>query len=500
MSSNEQKEQIFREILEGNRRPFLNVYEAVAEQFLLLSFKARQLYKKPRYMDWFIEQDRVLHALCDKHQAIGEIYHRNNIGLSGNNNPEGGYHPLHNALFIMQAFYNGFDNGKVGMQTWGEMNRLPNSRTRFRDNKIQDFVHFDLFNILTKDNTSCEPISSFDRMGYSHQDLSIAVSHTELIIKKINNFFKIDHLDILAETIDRQIEYYRHKTPNLPDWLESIKTDRHDINKILSHLFKADAKNEIEFFLALYDLVFAQHTCNWIIDVTRYFKINRFVDYAWRFKTIEYSEHNKKPLFSQDEHACQITIGRLDLLELIRKNGLNDAMLHLSKKISEVYGDNANTEYVDDSFQISKDEKNEHEVSSRELYSHDGVLLGTYLKYLCQFSEWYDTNKVLFSYNLKRKDKININTWFLGLKCYDLKNGIPNKKKLKLKEDIYDQLRIDTELCGGQSYSNISFQRYHIRVKDIINENIDELIKNQQDKNKNYSFNGYNYIIKPFWE
>lgn len=66
-----------------------------------------------------------------------------------------------NALIFMQPLYTGFDEGKVSLKTWGEMNRQQsNQGVRFAEKYklIEKFVHDDLFAILVKGPTFCTPI------------------------------------------------------------------------------------------------------------------------------------------------------------------------------------------------------------------------------------------------------------------------------------------------------------------------------------------------------
>ena len=515
-------------LFSGKLSPFPDIYDAVSEQVLLLIFKARQLYQHPDYGRWFVEQHQVLDKLCAKSEHIGKIYKKDNFTIGHKEEPEDA---LLNALIFMGYLYHGFDNNNVSLKTWGEMNKQPEKwDRRFRqvianENK---FISDDLFQTLIQCKASCPPIPAEARMGYSHQDLSIAHSRSELLISRLNDFFKIKALHILSETIFRLIDGYRSNRRPLPTWLSCFEAvhisnygdirDSTGYRAILAILEKSGSENVVEEMnnsateydaeniISLYSKVFAFHTSKWLESITCYLKYQESTPYLWKFRTVMPSvektsekDSTQKPE-EWDNDYCQISISRDNLLELIQENSLYDATKVLADCLTRIYHDAAAKEFEGEKAPVSDNERKGYSsnswlfnTSGRHSYEENLNLIQT-------FEKWYQKNKVLLiSPNPTRTEKISVSARLAGLKCYDLKRGIPESAGMKVKDGIYKKLKEDSDLRLPKKISDISLQRYHSKAKEIIALEIDNLLRKQRNKNDQYPYSGSKYVIKPFW-
>ncbi|MGS6397835.1 hypothetical protein ACVGXU_05990, partial [Enterobacter hormaechei] len=122
MHHSEHNKSLFCTFLSGAVNPFPNIYDAISEQILLLILKARQLNEDTEFSKWFDEQHKVLTKLRAQSNKINEIYSQNTYE---HNFKEQKQDSLMDALIFMHQLYAGFDDGKVSLKTWREMNRQP---------------------------------------------------------------------------------------------------------------------------------------------------------------------------------------------------------------------------------------------------------------------------------------------------------------------------------------------------------------------------------------
>ncbi|MCG7584328.1 hypothetical protein [Photobacterium sp. OFAV2-7] len=516
MAISENDKRWLKDYLTGERPPFEPIYEAVSEQVLLLIFTARALYKNQAYSAWFDEQERLLTALNEDRDNIISLFPKHYFKSALEfiqNEPDGA------ALHFMKQIHRGYDKGMSSMQVWGKMSHPDQSkRALINREKELNYIQHEFSEILTSGGIKCLPIPSEARLGYSHQDLSMAFSRAPLICERLNSFFDITHPDMLCEAIYTLMYWYRENDIELPSWLEPLshirtwiklepRNSRHllsDIRQFLDDNLANFAANvpqsinerELELFVEHVDCAYANHIYYWISQVTRLFSHDFQNRYVWRFKTVD--ESGVDNLFG-DEHACQIKISRADLLELINKNGIADAAHVLAESLSAFY-----VESLDDTEngEMPRLEKEREGSSSNAMgYSnHSSVVSSTAVTYLDHFIDWYERNKVLFVIpDTKRAEKANIASWLVGLECYDLKLGVPSKEKTRLKDVLPALSRKYANSTHKSGTSEISINRYYLRVKKIIENDVASLVEKQKANNKFYPFNGANFAIKPFW-
>lgn len=505
------------ELLSGKERLFAEVYEAVAEQYLLLAMKARHLYKNEQYSKWFKEQDRVLKALCKQRDAISTAY--NAIHDAGYNSAYSNHSKadLDVAMKVMNSFYHGFDNGKQILKTWWGMGRPSSSGERHlhSNQSKQDYVQGDLFELLHSCNPSCTPIPLDERMDYSHQDLAISFSCSDTIISSLNEFFNIDYLDILDETVEsfsKDNDEFNNLTSlllerrRMPADSKNTDSTREPIIAAVNLLFTKISYIGVQHFLSVYVELVAQVTHGWLMETQRHFKFRHPVNYKWKYNVVDLRKEGTDYLSSltQDNIYGQISISRASIIQLIRRNGaagFDDVALEISRELGQLYknllAQDAHIEnlILDEKETIVFDNKN-------------SIISDRAVAYLSHLAEWYDKNNVLFySDAAKRKDKANVAAWLCGLKLYDMKIGIPNRDGIKLKE-AYKIIKLDKDLHGIKNSSIPSLQRYQSKIKTLINNGVDAdtgidvtvLINKQKELNENTPFNGAIYATRPLWE
>lgn len=531
MHLSEHNKNMFLTFLSGVATPFPHIYDAVSEQLLLLILKARQLNEDPEYSKWFAEQHQVLTMLQAQSEKISKIYTQNSLVLSFK---EPKQDSLIDALIFMYQIYKGFDEGKVSLKTWGEMNRQPSEQGfRFAEqNKLwEEFIHDDMFAILTEGPTHCPPISPQARKGYCHQDLSIAHSCSNELLSRLNNFHKIDSLPILADAIYNLITFFRHARTAVPDCLsefekvyrEILVGERQESNvfKNIIKLINDEGRKQFieriaeqcesqhaEYLFGQFVGIYASEIAQWIAELQIYFKDEQSTPFAWEFTTVAADaralaeEEEQKPTMEWASDYCQISIKRETLLKLIQTNALHDAVDSLADCLLRIYGKPAEVMFREKGTAppISDTERYVYNSNS---YHFNNTLQGNYQKIigiLQSFEKWHENNKVLLiSHKKKRIERIDVQVRLAGLRCYDLKMGVPDGNRLKIKDGIYDLVKNDASLRFENSISDVSLQRYHSQVKKIIDKDIDDLLLSQQNNNSKSPFSGAHHAIKPLW-
>lgn len=486
------------ELLGGNRRLFTEVYEAVAEQYMLLSLKTRELYSNPTYEAWFIEQHNVLSALRTQNDAIAKVY-----SLNKNSS-------LEPALHVMKKFYCGFDDNNYIYQTLATMTNQDTSR-RNRNKKAtierQEYVKNTLGKLIMQYQKMQMPIPLDARMGYSHQDLAMSFSNSRTIIKKLTSFFEIDYFDIL----NRTIQIYVDRNHQLSNEFKSLLSQMCHINdntvETASIRFSFIKKlrcslKEIEpslrhDFLFLFNGLAAKTTYEWLLDTYSLFKARQEIYYEWECKTID-TGINESRLSMHEKYLCQISIGRESLTQMIRKNGregFDDVALEISHALGDFYQDLLSKDQDDQLVEYSKEI-----VTSQQIeYRASDCIKET--EHLSRLTTWYINNNVLFiNPDFKRHDRVNVASWLAGLISYDLKNEIPikNGKKLNLVPDIYDEL-MKINCLYEKEISISSFKRNYLKVKNAVSE-VSSIIRKQiENESGNHSI-GLIFCLGPLWK
>lgn len=512
--------------LTADRPPFAEIYDAVSEQLLLLIFKARKLALDPAWHGWFAEQHRLLGILCAKKEQLAEIYKHDSYVIGEKEKP---VDDVLYALILMRRLFNGFDNNQVSIKTWGQINKQPESwHGRFSHSLMAEsaFINDELIEILIKAKAGSEPIPAEVRQGYCHQDLSIAWSRADLLIEKLNAWFAIDPLTLLSEAVFQLVYLYRNQRPALPDWLSrfggvhiynpvptiSDNPGFTEINKILKQhkrQFIRDVQSnaderEAEHLLDLYRNAAAKHVCDWLWEIMAYLKTPQWMPFLWKLCTvIPPADANKEENDAQpwNDDYCQITILRENLLELIQKNSLGEATRFLSDCLMRIYRNAAANKAQGLPASISDEEKKGY-TSNHYLFTPPRELARERdAESVMGFEKWYQQNKVLLtSHNVKRTEKVSVEAWLAGLKCFDLKRGIPNGDAMKIKDGVYEKIKNDKNLKMPKGTSPNSLQRYHNRVKEVISARIDTLIEQQQTSNQLAPYSGARDAFKPLWE
>ncbi|WP_411512183.1 hypothetical protein QM042_02710 [Escherichia coli] len=122
---------------------------------------------------------------------------------------------------------------------------------------------------------------------------------------------------------------------------------------------------------------------------------------------------------------CQITIQRDELLRLIRTNTLQDAAIHLSRRLQYAYLESVKHDIDYPGIAPNAEEKKMKHTDSIEFSGIRNNIINA-VKRLESFEKWYETNKVLLVSNKKiRTQTIGIVVRLSGLKAYDLQEGVP---------------------------------------------------------------------------
>lgn len=505
MTLPEQQQQLLIDFMRGEKRPFSELYDAVSEQVMLLLLKTRQLCQQG-HQQWFAEQHRLFCALCAKSEEIA--------GLDAHRFPYSNKEvdPVNNALRFMYQIYRGYDEGKHCLQTWGEMNSPPTDRRGGMvfvqpESEADVFIKTTLFSLLLEVDKACSAIPESARQGYSHQDLSLAYSCADTLIARLNAWFAIDNLRAWSEALCNLLKIIDKQQRQRPDWLAPFTDIRASSREIYRYLEKnmtvfsttvasAIEKEDADILFNQFVHHYGQDAFDWVWGVTGYFRAPYTTPYQWQVKTEKIPEEQQGwRLTGHEEYRCQISIGRENLLELIRRNGLFDATAALADRLMQIY--QPATEKNSDVLRNISEEENGHSLS---FTGKDTVIRQRAAQYLAEFERWYQHNKTLFrSPKDKRNEKVNVATWLAGLKCYDLKKGIPDGEKLKLKPSGYEQVRSDKHLQQSAGNSDISLQRYHSKVKSVIDKSIDQLIEKQKERNQYQPYNNANFAVKPLW-
>ncbi|MDI7241114.1 hypothetical protein QML68_15975 [Providencia huaxiensis] len=522
---------LFRTFLSGTDTPFPNIYDAVSEQILLLILKARQLNENTEFSKWFAEQHQVLtklRAQCDK---INEIYNNQNY-LSHYEKPE--QDSLMYALIFMRPLYTGFDENKVNWLSWGEMlQQSPQQRGLFaKQNELfEKFIREDVYAILADSPTHCLPIPAQKRKGYCHQDLSIAHSYSNELLSLLDDFHKIDSQQILANVIYNLINELHRANIDTPDYLLEFEKvcgnigilfgmENHVLNEIIrlindegrvvfiERLSEQCAPQYANYILDQFIGIYASKVIHWLDRLQMYFNYAQSTPFEWKFTTVtpdvnsSTEEEGQQSTVAWESDYCQISIKRDTLLKLIHTNALHDAADSLADCLLHIYNQPA-AEMLREKVLIPQITDQERHVYSSNSYHFTNVNQGNYLKWidiLKFFEKWYENNKVLLiSLQKKRTERINVVTRLAGLKFYDLKMGIPDDNRMKIKDGIHDRVRQDTNLRFEKTISDVSLQRYYTQVKKIIKNDIDDLLLNQRNNNSIFPFSGSYHAIKPLW-
>ncbi|EFU7132578.1 hypothetical protein HTZ47_004642, partial [Escherichia coli] len=95
---------------------------------------------------------------------------------------------------------------------------------------------------------------------------------------------------------------------------------------------------------------------------------------------------------------------------------------------------------------------------------------------------------------------IDVAVRLVGLKAYDLHEGIPDSPKRKVKDGINEDIKADTSLrLSKTNISDTSLNRYRRTVKEIINNEIDAFLLEQKKKNKRFPYSEDRDVIRPLW-
>lgn len=530
MSQISYSKKIYQAYLSDEKSVFPNIYEAVSEQILLLIFKARQLNLHPVYNNWFAEQHLVLNKLRTQKDKIKEIYSQGNKSLYF---VEKLQDDLLDALIYMKYFYEGFDEGKVSLKTWREMHHVSikiNGRVQNNIELEEKFVSDEIFAILTESQVCCSAIPLSDRKGYCHQDLSIAHSCSNELIMRLNDYNKIDSLYIIAETIFDFIQSYNEIRTPLPAWLtlfegvdtsiyyNSNKRESLGFKKIIGLINLNSRKKVIEDIIDQCTDHDAQNICNhyagifasdileWLSNILIYLKPSDSTSYNWKFTTITPdSVSTEKSIDTPESSAwdsdyCQISIRRENLLELIHSHALHDATNSLANSLLRIYQEQA-YHHKDTIPIITDNERKVQQCSSNSTFQFfDGRNYSESINSVQTFESWYRSNKViLVSKKNTRTEKISVVARLAGLKVYDLKMGIPNGCRMRIKDGLYKKVKQDSSLPPLSANSDISLQRNHKQVREIISDEIDVMLQKQREKNEKSPYSGAIHTIKPFW-
>lgn len=531
MHLSEHNKYLFCMFLSGAATPFPNIYDAISEQLLLLILKARQLNEDTEFSKWFAEQHQVLTKLRAQNSNIEKIYSNNSYVIDFK---EPKQDCLKDALIFMQQLYAGFDEGKVSLQTWGDMNRR-STEQRFsfaeQSKLLEKFIHDDLFAILAEGPTHCPPIPLQARKGYCHQDLSIAHSCSSELLSRLNDFHKIDSLPILADAIYNLITTLHDTGIATPDWLsefEKVHTNFligerrengvfHKIIKLINDEGRVEfieriaeqcAPQYADYLFDQYVGIYASEIIQWLTELQMYFKYSQSTPFVWKFTTVTPDTNapseaeEQQPTVAWESDYCQISIKRDTLLKLIQTNALHDAADSLADCLLRIYDQPAEQMRREKDFipQISDRERHVYSSNSYHFYNAPQGNNQKNRDTLQSFEKWYEKNKVLLiSHKKTRTERIGVEVRLAGLKCYDLKMGIPECKRMKIKDGIYDLVNQDSSLRFEKSISYVSLQRYHSQVKKIIEKDIDTLLLSQRNKNSKYPFIGAYHAIKPLW-
>jgi len=531
MHHSEHYKSLFCTFLSGAANPFPNIYDAISEQILLLILKARQLNEDTEFSKWFDEQHKVLTKLRAQSNKINKIYSQNTYEL---NFKEQKQDSLMDALIFMHQLYAGFDDGKVSLKTWREMNRQPTEQGfRFAEQSklLEQFIHDDMFAILAEGPTHCSPIPPQARKGYCHQDLSIAHSCSRELLSRLNDFHKIDSLPILADAIYNLITALHDAGIVTPDWLsefEKVHTNFligerrengvfHKIIKLINDEGRVEfieriaeqcAPQYAEYLFDQYVGIYASEIIQWLTELQMYFKYSQSTPFVWKFTTVtpdintSSEGEEQQPTVAWESDYCQISIKRDTLLKLIQTNTLHDASDSLADCLLHIYDQPADQMRRQKGTipQISDRERHVYSSNSYHFYSASQGNHQKNIDIVQSFEKWYENNKVLLiSYKKTRTERVGVEVRLAGLKCYDLKMGIPECNRMKIKDGVYDLVNQDTSLRFEKSISDVSLQRYHSQVKRIIEKDIDDLLRIQRNKNSKCPFSGAYHAIKPLW-
>lgn len=502
------------ELLNGNRRLFTEVYEAAAEQYLLLALKARHLYSNGQ-KKWFIEQDEVLKKLMTQRDEIVEAYEGFFLTYPSRQ-------PLDVAMHVMSSFYQGFDDNNKIMQTWGEMNRVPtkggsstdyrNARQDYNETR-QRYVQQDLFNLLSESTPTSTSIPLDERMGYSHHDLAISFSCSDIIISSLNEFFNIDHLDILDKTVEcfsrddsdfNDLASLLLKRRNMDDDSKNDAITRSAVINKIELLFSKISETDVQYFLSIYVGLVAQATHEWLMGTQRHFKFKYPVNYNWKYKVVDLREEDANYLSSltNNDILGQISISRSSIIQLIRRNGatgFDDVALEISRELGALYSEllKQSSKIDENSVDENKEhiESNDNDTDKSKVINPDRAT--AYLEHL---TKWHEKNRVLLikDEDAKRQDKVNVAGWLCGLIACDLKEGIPNKPTRYIN-NVFEMAKRDGHLSGMAVGSIASLYRYYRNIKNGIDKST-ELINKQKKTNQSYPFNGAIYSSRPLWD
>ncbi len=405
-----------------------------------------------------------------------------------------------NALIFMQPLYTGFDEGKVSLQTWGEMNgQQSNQGVRFAEKYklIEKFVHDDLFAILVKGSTFCKPIPPEARKGYCHQDLSIAHSCSNELLSRLNDFHKIDSLSILAEAIYKLITDLHDTEVTTPDWLSEFKKGHtnfqpgeirqtssfHKIiklindegrNEFIERIAKQSDLDLVDYLLDQYMGIYAAEIMQWVTKLQIYFNNTQSLPFTWKFTTVipdidaSSEAEDQQQTVAWESDYCQISIKRDILLKLIQANALHDAADTLADCLLRIYGQPAYEMRKEKGAipQISEQESCVYNTNSYHFNNTSQISYKKCIDKLHFFEEWYKNNKVLLvKQNESRKSRISVEARQAGLKCYDLKMGLLDGNGMKFKDGIYNLVKQDSNVRLDNTISDMSLQRYYSEVK-----------------------------------
>lgn len=528
MQVNEPGGSHFFTLLSGLSSPFPNIYDAISEQLLLLLFKARQLNEHPEYRKWFEEQHQVLAKLRLQSNKINEIHNPSKYRFLS---PESKRDSLIDALLVMRQIYQGFDEGKSSIRTWGDMCQQPlqqHVRLTEEDKLWEELIKDDLFSILTEVRAHCLPIPSQERKGYSHQDLSIAHSYSDELLSLLDDFHKIDSLEILADAIYFLVYELNNQEATLPNCLSQFGNihiydlgekrretsafsqiveiiNEEERSEFVERLVEQCEPQSLNYLFYQYVRTYALDTMQWLTRLHMYFSYAQPVQFEWKFTTTSPDaasqvEEAEQPSVAWNSDYCQISIKRDSLLKLIQNNALHDAVDYLSDSLQQFYHQSVH-EMCKQKGTIPKTSEQERSVKISNLYDYQPQNQGFAQKCIARlqlFEKWHENNKVvLISHKKKRTERISVEVRLAGLKCFDLKMGIPSGSGMKIKDGVYDLVKDSLHLKN--SISNVSLQRYHSQVKKIIKEDIDVLVLNQRKHNDRYPFSGASLSIKPLW-
>ncbi|MFW9764901.1 hypothetical protein V3H19_10940 [Vibrio parahaemolyticus] len=531
MHDYEHNKHLSHKFLSGANAPFPNIYDAISEQILLLIFKARQLNEHTEFRKWFAEQHQVLTKLRAQSDKINKI-----------NNPdryrfylaESKQDSLMDALDVMRRLYKGFDEGKVSLKTWGEMNRQPSKQEvcLAEERKLwEKFIQDDVFAILTEGPAHCPPIPPQERKGYCHQDLSIAHSCSSELLSLLDDFHKIDSLQILADAIYNLITKLRHDKVVTPDCLSEFdkihmiffveqrreSSGFHQIIKLINdegrvefieRLVEQCEPQYVNYILDQFVGIYALEIIQWLTKLQMYFNDAQLTPFEWKFTTVTpdtnapSEEEEQQQGVEWESDYCQISIKRDTLLKLIQTNALHDAADSLADRLLQIYNQPAEDMHKDKGSipHISEQEREVNNSNLSHVYNASQGNAQKCIGILQFFEKWHEHNKVLLiSHKKKRTERISVEVRLAGLKCYDLKMGVPDGKGMKIKDGVYDLVKQDTSLRFENSISDVSLQRYHSHVKKIIEKDIDALLRSQRNNNSRYPFSGAYLAIKPLW-